>query len=69
MDKNNFKALIDYKLPHTRLRKEKRMPFSKRDKQKGQEAIKGLIGGTVDEKQATKIADYFSNLLHKEEII
>ena len=68
VDKNNFKALIDYRLPLQTAEGETYALFKARQA-KGQEAIKGLIGGTVDEKQATKIADYFSNIAQRRDYI
>jgi len=66
INENNFKPLIDYNLPQQY--DETLQAFTTRQA-KSQEAIRGLIGGTVDEKQATKIAEYFSNLAQRRDYI
>ena len=68
VDKKNFKSLINYKLPLQVAEGETHALFAARQAE-SQNAIRGLIGTGVDEKQATKIAEYFSNLAQRRDYI
>jgi hypothetical protein len=65
---HNFKPLTDYNLPRQAAEGETVAMFTARQA-KTQDAIRGLIGGTVDEKQATKIAEYFSDIVQRRDYI
>ena len=68
VDKKNFKSLINYKLPLQVAEGETHALFAARQAE-SQNAIRGLIGTGVDEKQATKIAEYFSDLAQRRDYI